>query len=104
MTIQLDDVIADLPPESRDRVLAAAEELHNALKGAGRPMTETELDTLRRLDEMRTEEWGGRSALFHWLIMPNRSLGGQRPCDRLAEEREAIVASFAADMAEPFNG
>ena len=67
-------------------------------------MTPDELKTLAHLDTMRPDEWGGRAALFQWLTMPNRSIGGARPCDRLAEDADAIVASFAAEISEPMNG
>ncbi|WHZ36503.1 antitoxin Xre/MbcA/ParS toxin-binding domain-containing protein [Sagittula sp. MA-2] len=67
-------------------------------------MTDTELNTLARLDEMRTDDWGGRAALFQWLATPNRSLGGSRPCDRLAGDADAIFASFAAEISEALHG
>lgn len=60
--------------------------------------------TLIKLMDMRTDEWGGKMALLHWLTRPNRSLGGARPCDRLAEDADAIVESFLAEIAEPLNG
>ena len=53
---------------------------------------------------MRTDDWGSRLALLHWLTRPNRSLGGARPCDRLAEDGDAIVASFAAELSAPDHG
>lgn len=53
---------------------------------------------------MRTDDWGGEIALLHWLTRPNRSLGGARPCDRFAQDGEAIVASFAAEISEPDHG
>ncbi|MBB3711741.1 hypothetical protein FHS00_001312 [Limimaricola variabilis] len=67
-------------------------------------MTDAELDTIARLDEMRSEDWGGRAALFQWLTMPNRSLGGARPCDRLEEDADAILASFGAEISGPWHG
>jgi hypothetical protein len=60
--------------------------------------------TLIKLMDMRTDDWGGKTALLHWLTRSNRSLGGARPCDRLAEDADAIVKSFLADIAEPVNG
>ncbi|MDO5758354.1 MAG: hypothetical protein Q4P24_12785 [Rhodobacterales bacterium] len=67
-------------------------------------MTDAELKTLARLDEMRTDEWGSRATLFIWLTVPNRSIGGAKPCDRLDLYADAIVASFHAEIAEPMNG
>lgn len=58
---------------------------------------------LLKLTEMRTDAWGGKMALLHWLTRPNRSLHGARPCDRLAEDADAIVDSFAAEIAEPLS-
>lgn len=60
--------------------------------------------TLIRLMDMRTDEWGGKMALLHWLTRPNRSLRGARPCDRLSDDADAIVESFSAEIAEPLNG
>ena len=59
---------------------------------------------LIKLMDMRTDEWGGKMALLHWLTRPNRSLGGARPCDRLAEDANAIVESFSAEISEPLHG
>ncbi|WP_370163090.1 hypothetical protein [Limimaricola soesokkakensis] len=53
---------------------------------------------------MRTDDWGGTIALMHWLTRPNRSLGGARPCDRLSEDGDRIVAAFGAELSEPFHG
>lgn len=63
-----------------------------------------ELITLRRLEEMRTDDWGSQAALQHWLTRPNRSLGGAKPFDRLSQDADAIIASFRAEIAEPMNG
>lgn len=73
-------------------------------RGALEPMTEAEMQTLARLDEMRTDDWGGRAALFSWLTVPNRSLGGARPCDVLAEQADAIKAAFCAEISQPLHG
>nr|WP_204354584.1 hypothetical protein [Paracoccus saliphilus] len=59
---------------------------------------------LIKLLQMRSDDWGGKMALLHWLTRPNRNLQGARPCDRLAEHPEAILSSFAAEVAEPLNG
>lgn len=67
-------------------------------------MTDAELQTLARLEQMRTDDWGSHAALLHWLKIPNSSIGGARPFDRLAQDADAIIASFAADIAEPLNG
>ncbi|SFQ17311.1 antitoxin Xre/MbcA/ParS toxin-binding domain-containing protein [Tranquillimonas alkanivorans] len=50
---------------------------------------------------MRTDNWGSHMALLHWLTRPNRSLGGARPSDRLATDGDAILRSFAAELAQP---
>lgn len=59
---------------------------------------------LLKLLEMRTDDWGGKMALLHWLTRPNRSLGGAKPCDRLDQEANAILSSFSTEIAEPLNG
>lgn len=60
--------------------------------------------TLLKIMEMRSDNWGGKLALLHWLTRPNRNLGGARPCDRLATDGDAILRSFDAELAEPLNG
>lgn len=60
--------------------------------------------TLLTLLGMRTDDWGGRMALLHWLTRPNLSLGGSKPCDVLAAQTDGVVQSFAAEIAEPLNG
>lgn len=59
---------------------------------------------LLKILKMRTDDWGGKMALLHWLTRPNRSLGGAKPCDRLAQDSDAILKSFSAEIAEPLNG
>jgi hypothetical protein len=59
---------------------------------------------LIELMEMRSDDWGSEMSLLHWLTRPNCSLGGERPCDRLANDANAIVASFQAERSEPFHG
>jgi len=54
--------------------------------------------------KMRTEEWGGKIALLHWLTSPNLSLGGAKPYDQLAQNSDTILKSFSAEIAEPLNG
>ena len=56
------------------------------------------------LMEMRSDDWGGQVAFLHWLTRPNRSLGGARPCDSLAKDANAILASFQAEISEPLHG
>jgi len=67
-------------------------------------MTNAELKTLADLDAMRTDDWGDRAALFHWLTVRNRSLAGMRPCDVLIEDADAVIASFSAEVSEALNG
>jgi hypothetical protein len=59
--------------------------------------------TLLTIMEMRTDDWGGKLALLHWLTRPNRSLGGAKPCDVLADDASAVLKSFAAEVAEALN-
>ena len=59
---------------------------------------------LLKILTMRTDDWGGKMALLHWLTRPNRSLGGAKPSDRLAQDSDAILKSFSAEIAEPLNG
>lgn len=59
---------------------------------------------LLTLLKMRTDDWGGKMALLHWLTRPNRSIGGAKPCDRLTRDADAILKSFSAEIAEPLNG
>lgn len=59
---------------------------------------------LLKLLKMRTDDWGGKMALLHWLTRPNRSLGGAKPCDRLVQDSDAILKSFSAEIAEPLKG
>lgn len=59
---------------------------------------------LLKLIKMRTDDWGNSLAFLHWLTRPNRSLSGARPCDRLGDDSNVIVRSFAADISEPLNG
>tara|TARA_R100001369_G_scaffold73107_1_gene101607 strand:+ start:3262 stop:3762 length:501 start_codon:yes stop_codon:yes gene_type:complete len=54
--------------------------------------------------KMRPEDWGGQMALLHWLTLPNCNLGEARPCDRLATDADAIIASFEAEISEPLHG
>ena len=67
-------------------------------------MTDAELKTLRRVEELRTDNWGNHLASSQWLGTPNRSIDGAQPYKRLAEDADAIIASFAAEIAEPKNG
>lgn len=59
---------------------------------------------LLKILKMRTDDWGGKMALLHWLTRPNRNLGGAKPSDRLAQDADAILRSFSAEIAEPLNG
>lgn len=59
---------------------------------------------LREVLAMRTDDWGSEFALLHWLTRPNRSLGGARPCYRLAEDRDQVIEAFAAEISEPWHG
>jgi hypothetical protein len=59
--------------------------------------------TLLSLLRLRTDDWGGKIALLHWLTTPNRSLCGARPCDVLTDDADAIVSSFEAEIAELLN-
>ena len=59
---------------------------------------------LIELMKMGPEDWGGQMALLHWLTLHNRSLGDARPCDRLATDADAILASFEAEISEPLHG
>ena len=59
--------------------------------------------TLLTIMEMRTDDWGGQLALLPWLTRPNRSLGGLKASDVLADNASAVLKSFAAEVAEPFN-
>lgn len=59
---------------------------------------------LIELMKMRPEDWGGQMVFLHWLTQPNSSIGGARPCDRLAKDGDAIVASFRAEISEPLHG
>lgn len=54
--------------------------------------------------EMRTDNWGGKMALLHWLTRPNLSLEGHRPCDVISEREDAILRSFSAELSETMNG
>ena len=91
--------------ETRDRILRFA------WKGkAAYPLFQFDVaerriyPTLIELMKMRTDDWGSKMALLHWLTRPNRSLGGERPCDRLVDGADAILASFTAELSEPFHG
>lgn len=53
------------------------------------------------LMKMRPDHWGGQTALIHWLTLPNLSLSGARPCDKLAKDANAILASFQSEISEP---
>ncbi|WP_435988503.1 hypothetical protein [Sulfitobacter sp. SH24] len=55
---------------------------------------------LIELMKMRLNDWDSQMALIHWLTRPNCSLGGARPCDKLAEDANAILASFRAEISE----
>jgi hypothetical protein len=59
---------------------------------------------LLKIMKMRTDDWGGKMALLHWLTRPNRSLGGGRPCDRLTEDADALVVAFEAEISAPLHG
>lgn len=91
--------------EARDRILR-----FDWRGGAAYPLFQFDVEerrvhpTLLRLLEMRTDAWGGRMALLHWLTRPNRSLQGARPCDRLGDGGGEVVQSFAAELAEALNG
>lgn len=54
--------------------------------------------------KLRPEDWGGQMTLLHWLTLPNLNLGNARPCDRLATDADAILASFEAEISEPLQG
>lgn len=60
--------------------------------------------TFLSLMKLRTDDWGGKIALLHWLTIPNLSLRGAKPCDVLAEDADAVLNSFKAEIAEPLNG
>ncbi|MCD9147196.1 MULTISPECIES: hypothetical protein [Rhodobacterales] len=53
--------------------------------------------------KLRSDDWGGKMALLHWLTRPNRSLGGAKPCAMLAEDADGVLKSFTAEIAEPLN-
>ena len=57
--------------------------------------------TLLSILELRTDDWGGKIALLHWLTAPNRSLCGARPCEVLSDDADAMLNSFKAEIAEP---
>lgn len=59
---------------------------------------------LIELMKMRPDDWGDQMAFLHWLTRPNHSLGGARPCDRLAKDAEAIVTSYRAEISQPLHG
>jgi hypothetical protein len=54
--------------------------------------------------KLRTDDWGGKMALLHWLTRPNLSLDGFRPCDVISEDGDAIIRSFSAELSETLNG
>jgi hypothetical protein len=90
--------------EDRDRILRI-----DANRKAAYPLFQFHVaerrihPALLTIMEMRTDDWGGKLVLLHWLTCPNRSLGGAKPCDVLADDASVVLKSFAAEVAEPLN-
>lgn len=59
---------------------------------------------LLRLIEMRHSDSGDNLAFLYWLTLPNRSLGGEKPCDRFDDAEDLVLRSYAAEISAPLIG